>query len=374
MRLVISVGESSGDYLAAHLVRQLKISHPNLEVAGMAGPLMVDQGVETWFDMNELNVMGLQEVIIHLPRLMRLRRNFSQKILAWQPDAFIGVDAPDFNLGLARSLRKHGVLSFHYVSPSIWAWRAKRASKIARSTDGLLTLFPFEPPLYEPYGLKTRCVGHPLADDIDQAMQGQEKDVTDQPARIALLPGSRFGEIERHMTLLMDTASEIQETMPHAHLIMPVVGVTQQAQIQAQWGQQLDRLNIRLVGGQTQSVLREADLAITASGTVTLEAFLLGCPQVVYYRLAPMTHWLATTLKLVKSPWVSLPNILTQSECVPEYIQKAATPEAISAAALSWLNNPEKVREYRAVAKQMRATLRASDQAARTLVEWIQAT
>jgi len=373
MRLVISVGESSGDYLAAHLVKQLKSSHPNLEIAGIAGPLMVEQGVSAWFDMNELNVMGLQEVITHLPRLMRLRNNFRQRILDRQPDAFIGVDAPDFNLGLARSVRKHGVLAFHYVSPSIWAWRAKRARKIARSIDGLLTLFPFEPPLYEPYGLKTRCVGHPLADDIEYALKTQNKNLSDQTTSIALLPGSRSGEIERHMTLLLDTASKIQKTKPQTHWVMPVISMDQQVRIHSQWGQQLDQLNIRLVAGDTRSVLKEADLAITASGTVTLEAFLLGCPQVVYYRLAPATHWLATKLNLVKSQWVSLPNILTQSECVPEYIQQDATPEAISEAALSWLNNPERVQEYRKVAQHMRETLHAGDQAAQTIVEWIQA-
>lgn len=372
MRLVISVGESSGDYLAAHLVKQLKNTHPNLEIAGIAGPLMVEQGVSAWFDVNELNVMGLQEVLSHLPRLMRLRKNFRQRILDWQPDAFIGVDAPDFNLGLARSLRKHGVLSFHYVSPSIWAWRAKRAKKIAHSVDGLLTLFPFEPPLYEPYGLKTRYVGHPLADDIDQALQTQDKDLSDQTTCIALLPGSRSGEIERHMTLLLDTALKIQQTRPETRWVMPVVSVTQQSQIPSRWHQQLDRLNIRLVPGETQSVLLDADLAITASGTVTLEAFLLGCPQVVYYRLAPTTHWLATKLNLVKSQWVSLPNILTQTECVPEYIQQDATPEAISEAALGWLNHPERIQNYRGLAKQMRETLRAGDHAARTIIEWIQ--
>ena len=373
MRLVISVGESSGDYLAAHLVKQLKNAHPTIEIAGIAGPLMVEQGVSDWFDMNELNVMGLQEVITHLPRLMRLRKNFRQRILDWQPDAFIGVDAPDFNLGLARSLRKHGVLSFHYVSPSIWAWRARRAAKIARSIDGLLTLFPFEPPLYAPYGLKTQCVGHPLADDIEHALQKEDKDLSDDTKSIALLPGSRSGEIERHMTLLLDTASKIQQTKPQAHWVMPVVSVAQQAQITSRWGQQLNHLNIRLVAGETQSVLRQADLAITASGTVTLEAFLLGCPQLVYYRLAPMTHWLAAQLNLVKSQWVSLPNILTQTECVPEYIQQDATPEAISEAALGWLNHPERVHEYRAMAKQTRESLRAGDQAARTIIEWIQA-
>lgn len=373
MRLVISVGESSGDYLAAHLVKQLKTLHPNLEVAGIAGPLMVGQDVTPWFDMDELNVMGLQEVITHLPRLMRLRKNFRQRILDWQPDAFIGVDAPDFNLGLARSLRKHRVLSFHYVSPSIWAWRAKRAAKIARSIDGLLTLFPFEPPLYAPYGLKTQCVGHPLADDIEHALQRQDKSLSNDTTSIALLPGSRSGEIERHMTLLLETASKIQQTKPQTHWVMPVASVAQRAKINSRWGQQLDHLNIRLVAGETQSMLKQADLAITASGTVTLEAFLLGCPQVVYYRLAPVTHWLATQLNLVKSQWVSLPNILTQSECVPEYIQQDATPEAISEAALSWLNHPEKVHEYRAIAKQTRESLRAGDQAARTIIEWIQA-
>ncbi len=374
MRLVISVGESSGDYLAAHLVKHLKTLHPDVEIAGLAGPLMIQQGVTPWFDMNELNVMGLQEVIAHLPRLMRLRKAFKQKILDWQPDAFIGVDAPDFNLGLARSLRQQGVLSFHYVSPSIWAWRANRAKKIARSIDGLLTLFPFEPPLYEPHGLKTEFVGHPLADDIDQALTGRDGDIESQEIKspsIALLPGSRLGEIERHMPLLLDSAALIQTKRPDTRWIMPVVSGEQEGLIHARWGQRLDALGIRLRAGQTQSVLLDADLAITASGTVTLEAFLLGCPQVVFYRLAASTHWLATHLNLVKSQWVSLPNILTQSDCVPEKIQHAANPEAMAESALAWLNDPTRITNYRATAKLWRAKLHAGDKAARAISRWV---
>lgn len=374
MRLVISVGESSGDYLAAHLVKHLKTLHPDIEIAGLAGPLMIQQGVSPWFVMNELNVMGLQEIISHLPRLMRLRKAFKQKIIDWQPDAFIGVDAPDFNLGLARSLRQQGVLSFHYVSPSIWAWRANRAKKIARSIDGLLTLFPFEPALYERHGLRTEFVGHPLADDIDQALSGRDSDTkgTDNKAPcIALLPGSRLGEIERHMPLLLDTASLIQARKPDARWVMPVVSGEQESLIRARWGQRLDALGIHLLAGQTQSVLLDADLAITASGTVTLEAFLLGCPQVVFYRLAASTHWLATRLNLVKSQWVSLPNILTQSDCVPEKIQQAANPEEMAESALAWLDDPTRTANYQATAKLWRERLQAGDKAARTISSWI---
>ncbi len=374
MRVVISVGESSGDYLAAHLIEHLKALHPNIEIAGLAGPLMVKQGAAAWFDMDELNVMGLQEVISHLPRLLRLRKAFKQKILDWAPDAFIGVDAPDFNLGLARSLRKQGVLSFHYVSPSIWAWRAKRAKKIARSVDGLLTLFPFEPPLYEPHGLKTQFVGHPLADDIEQALSERSasatRDLTKSPC-IALLPGSRLGEIERHMPLLLDTATKIRAKKPDAQWVMPVVSSAQLSLIRSKWGQQLDALAISLVADQTQSVLMDSDLAITASGTVTLEAFLLGCPQVVFYRLAASTHWLATRLNLVKSQWISLPNILTQSDCVPEKIQQSANAEAISDVALVWLDDPIRREDYRLAAKHWREQLMAGDQAAQTIRQWV---
>lgn len=370
MRVVISVGESSGDFLAAHLIKSLKKIHPDVEIAGIAGPLMKEQGAKAWFEMDELNVMGLQEVIAHLPRLWRLRKRFKQQILAWQPDVFIGVDAPDFNLGLARSLKAQGLMTMHYVSPSIWAWRARRAKKIARSIDRLLTLFPFEPELYAPYGLDARFVGHPLADAIAEDLSTQDqtlKQSKDRPT-IALLPGSRYGEIKRHMPLLLKTVPMLAAQHPNLKMVLAVANTAHQAWIEEQWGQDLMALDIRVVAGQTRSVLLESDVALAASGTITLEAFLIGLPQVVFYRLSPTTHWLAKHLRLIKTQWVSLPNILTGQEQVPEFIQHDATPEQLAQAVTAWLEHDQKRADYQSAADQLRLRLMADDRAAQAVI------
>jgi len=223
MRVVLSAGEASGDFLGAHLAAALKQRHPGIEMAGIAGPRMKAQGVRPWFNLDDLNVMGLQEVLAHLPRLVRLRHQFKAKTLNWQPEVFIGIDAPDFNLGLAKRLKRHGVPTMHYVSPSVWAWRAHRIKTIAQSVDALMTLFPFEPALYEAQGLQATCVGHPAADDIS-AMLEMSSEITkpsDHGPIIALLPGSRQSEIDRHGPILVETASAIRAHRDNAEFIMP---------------------------------------------------------------------------------------------------------------------------------------------------------
>ncbi len=370
MRVAISVGESSGDFLAAHLIETLKALHPQIEVAGMVGPLMKDQGAEAWFDMSEINVMGLQEVLAHLPRLWRLRRTFKQKILEWQPDVFIGVDAPDFNLGLARALKSHGVLTMHYVSPSIWAWRARRANKIARSVDRLLTLFPFEPELYAPYGLDAVFVGHPLADAITQDLMTHDERHTQSShiPTIALLPGSRYGELERHLPLLLDTVALLSNNQPKLKPILAVANEAHKRWIETRWAKEMAALDIELVANQTRTVLTKSDVALAASGTVTLETFLLGLPQVVFYRLAPATHWLAKHLQLIKTQWISLPNILTGQEQAPEFVQQDATAEHLAKAVLEWLNDDQKQADYRHESQSLRKTLLAQDRAAQAVL------
>jgi len=374
MRLVISAGEASGDFLAAHLVQQLKKHHPNIVIAGIAGPKMVAEGVIPWFDLNELNVMGLQEVISQLPRLWKLRRHFRQKIIDWQPDAFIGVDAPDFNLGLARDLKASGLLTIHYVSPSIWAWRAKRAKKIAQSVDQLLTLFPFEPALYKPYGLDARFVGHPLADAIASQTSDVAKNeiAKKKTSHIGLLPGSRWGEVCRHVPLLLDTVEKMAENHPSMTWVMPVVSKDQQSKIYSVWGARIHALQIEVTADQTRKTLEQVDVALTASGTVTLETFLMGVPQVVFYRLAPATHWIAKQLNLVKSQWISLPNILSGTEVVPEFIQQQANADNLAVATLQWLSNPQRQRCYQEKASHWRAGLMAKDQAAKAILDRVQ--
>lgn len=371
MRIVLSVGESSGDYLAAKLASDLKKHCPDIELAGLTGPRMIEQGVKPWFDMDELNVMGLQEVVAHLPRLMRLRAQFREKIIAWKPDAFIGIDAPDFNLGLAKQLKSQGLKTFHYVSPSIWAWRPGRARGIAQALDHLLTLFPFEPSLYQPFGLDAVCVGHPLADDITELLGSSDSNTNHdfEAPTIALGPGSRASEIQRHATVLADAAKLIKTHKPKAKLIMPLAQKNHQALLLKLTNNRLLDLDIQWVINDTQQALRQADVAITASGTVTLETFLMGCPQVVFYRLANLTYALAKGLCLVNTDHIALPNILAKQPLVDEFIQAQASPENLSEAALGWLEDQEKRAHYQAVAEHWRGVLLAQDRAARAVLE-----
>lgn len=368
MKLVISAGEASGDYLAARLVSQLKARHPSLEVAGIAGPLMRAQGVNAWFDMNELNVMGLTEVLSDLPRLVSLRRQFRRRILDWSPNAFLGVDAPDFNFGLAKSLKKRGLRTLHYVSPSIWAWRRGRAKRISRAIDHLFTLFPFEPELYQPYGLEATFVGHPLADDIDHFLNRKQSPSPSSNKQILLLPGSRSGELRRHLPLVLETASRLRQAHAEINLHMTLAADSQKKQVMDAHQPKLGELGITVSVGDVREAILGADVTLAASGTVTLETFLMGCPQVVFYRLAPTTYWLAKSLHLVKSQWISLPNILTQTEWVPELIQNQATPEALCQATMTWLNQPQKVADYRRLADQLRQELLAGDRVAHAII------
>jgi lipid-A-disaccharide synthase len=378
LRLVLSAGETSGDQIGADLARALKARQPDIELAGLAGPRMLAAGVTPWFSLDELNVMGLSEVVSHLPRLLRLRRQFRQRCLDWSADAFIGIDAPDFNLGLARRVRADGAIAMHYVSPSVWAWRSYRVKRIARSLDLLLTLFPFEPEIYAPHGLDARFVGHHLADELATAPDKPQARVAlgfDQNETvIALLPGSRGGELERHASLLAETALRLRQQRPQARLVMLLADARHDRRLDTLCGSLLQQSGVERIHGQTRTGLRAADLAIAASGTVTLEAFLLGCPLVVFYRLAPSTYWLARALRLVKSRFVSLPNILEQQALVPERLQQAANPEQLSADATAWLEAPDRLASYQRAAARcsQRLALSAGERAAEAILERLQ--
>ncbi len=375
MRLVLCAGETSGDQIAADLARALRRADPEIELAGLAGPEMIAAGVEPWYGLDELNVMGLSEVISHLPRLLRLRRDLARRIERWRPDAFIGIDAPDFNLGLARRLKQRGLTTVHYVSPSVWAWRAGRIPRIARSLDLLLTLYPFEPELYRPHGLKSKFVGHHLADRLleepARAAARSQLNLADDQTTIALLPGSRAGELQRHAELLSATAAALRLARPEAELIVLLARSADRRTLEARAGPAFSGAGVRWLSGQTRLGLRAADVALAASGTVTLEAFLLGCPLVVYYRLAPLSYGLARTFRLVKSAHVSLPNILTRQPLVPEYLQQAATPERLASEALAWLDDEPRRLAYQQAAGQWadKLAIGAGECAARTILE-----
>jgi len=374
MQLVLGAGETSGDQLGASLARSLRDLDPAIGLAGVTGPAMNAAGVEALAGIDRLDVMGLFEVLGHLPRLVRFRRDLRRTILDRAPNAFVGIDAPDFNLGLARQLKRAGVPTAQFVCPSVWAWRGYRIPKIARSLDLLLTLFPFEPDCFVGTGLDCRFVGHPLADALPQ---DPDRDAArealalppDRPV-VALLPGSRGGEIQRHAALLAETAARIRADHPD---VEPVVLLAREDQREtfhdAVAPQAIE--DLRIVADRTRTGLTAADVALAASGTVTLEALLTRTPMVIYYRLPAATYATARALRLVRSAHVGLPNILAGRALVPERIQAEATPDRLARDVVDWLDDDARRDAFRSTADELHASLArgAADRAAEALLE-----
>lgn len=340
-------GESSGDQLGAGLIAALRERYPGARFVGIGGPRMVEAGLEAWYPAEKLAVMGLVEVLRHLPELLRIRADLLRRITALQPAAFVGIDAPDFNLTLERKLKERGIRTVHYVSPSIWAWRENRAKKIGRSADLVLCLFPMEPPIYDRYGVRSTFVGHPMADRFDL--------VTDRlPARaalglsaqtpvLALLPGSRLGEIRRLGADFLQAARRCQQQIPGLQVVAPMASPACREtfeQIADGLGIDLRRAvpdsrgSIELVDGKADQALLAADVVLVASGTAALEAMLAKRPMVVAYKVARLTYAIVTGLKLMRTTRYSLPNVLAGRDLVPEILQDACTPQALADAIL----------------------------------------
>jgi lipid-A-disaccharide synthase len=375
-RIALVAGEASGDVLGAGLVEALRERFPDAQFAGIGGPAMRAAGFETWFDASELAVMGLSEVLSHLPRLLQLRRALRERVLAWKPDVFVGIDAPDFNLGVERWLKRRGVRTVHYVSPSVWAWRESRAEKIGRSADRVLCLFPMEPAIYARHGVDARFVGHPLADaialDPDRAAARDALDLAFHAPALALLPGSRLGEIERMLPPFLEAATLVTERIADLALLLPAANAGCRQAIEAQ----LRRFpalaaRVRLLDGQAQAAMIAADVVLLASGTAALEAMLCKRPMVVGHRIAPATYRIVKALGLLKSHYVSLPNVLAGEEVVPELLQDACTPRNLAAAVLQWFEQPEAVAALRPRFRAIHESLRrdASARAADAMVE-----
>ena len=368
-RIALVAGEASGDQLGAGLVEALKQRWPDAEFAGIGGDAMRAAGVEAWHDAGELAVMGLSEVLRHLPRLLRLRRQLRERVLAWQPDVFIGIDAPDFNLGVERWLKRRGVRTVHYVSPSVWAWRESRAAKIGDSADLVLCLFPMEPPIYVRHGVDARFTGHPLADAIalepDRAGARSALGIAFHAPVLAVLPGSRLGEIERMLPVFLEAAARVAREIPDLQLIVPAANQACRVAIEAAMSRAPFPVPAcLLLDGQAQPAMIAADVVLLASGTAALEAMLCKRPIVVGHRIAPLTHALVKRLGLLKSAHVSLPNVLAGETLVPELLQDACTPERLAAAVLEWFAQPEAVAalrpRFRAIHESLRRDASAS--------------
>ena len=330
LRIALVAGEASGDILGSGLMRAIKARHPDAEFIGVGGPLMEAQGMQSYFPMERLSVMGLVEVLGRLRELLARRKLLVQTLINEKPDVFIGIDAPDFTLNIELQLRRAGIKTVHYVSPSVWAWRQKRVLKIREGCDLMLTLLPFEARFYEGKGVPVRFVGHPLADTIplesDRAVARGELGLAGDVPVVALMPGSRGGEVGRLGGLFFDAAERLLAQRPTLRFVLPCASPQRRTQIEELL--QGRDLPITLLDGRSHTALAACNAVLIASGTATLEALLYKRPMVVAYRMAPVTFWILK--RLVKSPYVSLPNLLAQRLLVPELLQDAATPEALA--------------------------------------------
>ena len=344
LRIALVAGEASGDLLGAGLVRELKKRFPDARFAGIGGPRMLAEGFEAWHESSELAVMGLAEVLRHLPRLLRLRAGLRRRLMDWQPDVFIGIDAPDFNLGLERKLKQAGIRTVHYVSPSVWAWREGRAAKIGRSADRVLCLFPMEPPIYQRHGIDARFVGHPLAEAFeavpDRRAARERLGLAQDIPVLAVLPGSRQGEIQRLWPTFIDAARLVTLQMPGLAVAVPAADPACRAAIEA--GLAKSQLaNVALYDGQAHDVMVAADVVLLASGTAALEAMLAKRPMVVSYRISALTYRLVMALGMMRVSTYSLPNVLANEPIVPELMQHDCTPENLAESVMLWFRDED---------------------------------
>jgi lipid-A-disaccharide synthase len=376
LRVAICAGETSGDLLGGALMQALRERVPDIEFRGVPGPRMRAAGCTALAGIEELSVMGLFELLPHLPKLLALRSRLARELARWQPDLFIGVDYPGFNLGLASRLKARGIRTVQYVSPQVWAWRQGRVHVMARALDRVLCLLPFEPDFYARFGVAARFVGHPLADQIpiERQRAGARAGLGLAPGAqvVALLPGSRLGEIERLGPEFLSAARWLRERQPDLQLIAPMASGAARAAFSALGA---ESAGVQLLDGQARLALQAADAALVTSGTATLEALLCGCPMVAAYRAARLSAWLIRTFKLVRLPYFSLPNLLAGEALVPEFFQEQVQGPALGAALLELLTHPAQSVQLRARFATIHATLRqdGARRAAEDILELMQA-
>lgn len=358
----VVAGEASGDNLGAALIAALRARVPDVKVVGVAGPRMRAAGCESLADADELAVMGLTEILGHLPRLVALRRRVRRELLARRLDVFVGIDAPEFNLGLERQLKAAGLPTVQYVSPQVWAWRQGRVRTMERAVDLVLCLLPFEPPFYADHGVHARFVGHPLADEfpLEPDRDGARKQLgfDSNTTLIALLPGSRLGEVTRLGGDFAAAATWIARQRPGTAFVAPMANPTTRSRFEQALRERAPGLDVRVLDGQARLALAAADVVLVASGTATLETLLSKRPMVVAYRVAAGTAFLLRRLGMVKAPHIAQPNLLLGERAVPELLQEAVQPEALGTAVLEQLDAARRssslVQRFRAVHESLR--------------------
>ncbi|WP_187649385.1 lipid-A-disaccharide synthase [Xenorhabdus indica] len=366
-------GETSGDILGAALIRALKAKIPDARFVGVAGPLMQAEGCEVWYEMEELAVMGIVEVLGRLSRLLEIRKDLTTRFTELKPDVFIGIDAPDFNITLEGRLKQQGIRTIHYVSPSVWAWRQRRVFKIGRATDLVLAFLPFEKAFYDRFNVPCRFIGHTMADAMplqtDKIAARETLDIPLGAHCLALLPGSRHAEVEMLSADFLRTVQLLRKDLPDLHVLVPLVNANRREQFQRIKDEIAPELSIHLLDGKAREAMIASDAALLASGTAALECMLAKCPMVVGYRMKPLTYWLAK--RLVKTPYVSLPNLLAGKELVKELLQDECEPKALSEALLPLLCGGIEVEALKQTFLHLHESIRcdADEQAAQAVLE-----
>ncbi|MDA0822213.1 MAG: lipid-A-disaccharide synthase [Proteobacteria bacterium] len=356
----IVAGESSGDQLGGTLVTALRQAHPDIRITGMAGPKMVAAGCEAIANVDELSVMGIVEVLRKYPQLLRLRARISAFYLDNRPDVFVGIDVPDFVMGIEARLFAENIKTVHYVAPQIWAWRQSRAKKIAKRLDLLLALFPFEVPFYERYGVNTTFVGHPLADlfpitrDRERARLALKLDTS--RTYIALMPGSRRQEWIRHGDLFLKTAKLAANQHRDTAFLVAAINADAREYIDRRAREICPGLEIDVRVDHSHEILRASDVVLCASGTTTMEGLFAKTPMVVAYKLSPITHFIMK--RMVKVPYIAMPNLLAGATLVPEYLQDEARPETLAKALSAWIDDPNKVQDFQRTCTDLHKSLR----------------
>jgi len=376
--IALVAGEASGDLIGSGLIGALRRHLPGARFVGIGGARMEAAGLESWFPQERLAVHGLVEVLAHLREVLSIRRALVRRLLALRPSLFLGIDSPDFNLGIERRLRRAGVTTAHMVSPTIWAWRAGRIRTIRAAVDHMLVLFPFEEPLYHAAGIPATFIGHPLADEIAPAMeQATARDDLRLPQGtpvVTVLPGSRRGEIERMAPPFIQTARLILERVPETRFLVPLVTrATRELFEGILYRENARDLPMALLFGHAQQALAASDVALATSGTVTLEAALVGRPMVIAYRVAPLSF--AVARRLIRTEHIGLPNILAGDAVVPEFVQDAATPDNMAQALVNLLQDEQVRSAVRQRFSRLHGLLRrdAAETAARALLPYLEA-
>ena len=374
LRVAIVVGEVSGDQLGAGLMQALKAQNAGVQIDGVAGPAMCAAGCDVWEDASTLAVMGLVEPIKILPRLLRLRRSLIKRWAEDPPDIFVCIDAPDFNLGLAKALRKRGITTVQYVSPTVWAWRPGRIRKIAKSVDKVFCIFPFEEDLYQAHDVAAEFIGHPLADiistNIDSTAIRNDLGLTANKV-VVVMPGSRSNEIARLGPVFAETCGRLIKRYPDLQFVAPMVSPELREVFKIHIKEVGIEDHIKLIDGSAEAAIAAADVALLASGTASLQTALYGKPMVAAYKLSPLTYFLQRWFKLIRVKYFAMPNLLTEEPMVPEFLQDAATPEALSAAVSDLLDDEQRRAVIESKFIALRAVLRrgAQQQAAKVILE-----